>query len=182
MPVACTPNGLADAAGGGCCCASHCLLIHVRTYVHDTCIPLIYTVCHPPGASLVFALPHEQRTTLASLATNLTHAPPNDVWYLQPQNDSLRTGAVPAQLRSALMSDALLEFGTTVFGAPPDAVNLWIGDCRSSTSVHKDPYENMYHVLHGSKTFVLLPPCDLHRLPMQTLVRHTWPPCMALSI
>ena len=29
-------------------------------------------------------------------------------------------------------------------GGPPEAVNLWIGDERSVTSWHKDPFENIY--------------------------------------
>lgn len=132
------------------------------------------SVAHPSRAdTIVFALPHEQRATLGDLAANLACAPPHDVWYLQPQNDSLRT-CLPKQLQSTLTSSQVLQFGTTVFGAGPDAVNLWIGDARSSTSLHKDPYENLYHVLHGSKTFVLVPPCDMHRLRMRTLSTWQW--------
>ena len=59
---------------------------------------------------------------------------------------------------------------------PPDAVNLWIGNSKSITSIHNgihditthldassfsiDPYENIYHVVRGSKTFLLLPPTE----------------------
>ena len=49
-------------------------------------------------------------------------------------------------------------------GAPPDAVNLWIGDNRAVSSVHKDPYENLYCVVTGEKHFTLLPPTDYHCL------------------
>jgi jumonji domain-containing protein 7 len=35
-----------------------------------------------------------------------------------------------------------------------------IGDDRAVSSVHKDPYENIYCVTHGSKQFILLPPTD----------------------
>lgn len=35
-----------------------------------------------------------------------------------------------------------------------------MGDGRAVTSLHKDPYENIYSVVRGSKTFTLLPPCD----------------------
>lgn len=31
-------------------------------------------------------------------------------------------------------------------GGLPEAVNLWIGDERSVTSWHKDPFENIYAV------------------------------------
>lgn len=29
-------------------------------------------------------------------------------------------------------------------GALPEAINIWIGDERSITSWHKDPFENLY--------------------------------------
>lgn len=37
------------------------------------------------------------------------------------------------------------------FGNEPDAVNLWIGDERSVSSMHRDPYQNMYAVVVGEK-------------------------------
>lgn len=40
-------------------------------------------------------------------------------------------------------------------------MNLWIGDERSVSSIHKDHFENMYAVITGEKTFTLLPPTDL---------------------
>mmetsp|Transcript_18439 Transcript_18439/g.23734 ORF Transcript_18439/g.23734 Transcript_18439/m.23734 type:complete len:503 (+) Transcript_18439:54-1562(+) len=42
----------------------------------------------------------------------------------------------------------------------PDAVNLWIGDERSVSSMHKDHYENLFYVLQGEKVFTLCPPAD----------------------
>ncbi|KAL7282542.1 hypothetical protein ACG7TL_004013 [Trametes sanguinea] len=75
----------------------------------------------------------------------------------------------------------------------PDAVNLWIGDEKSVTSIHSgassshvfrliasilisltniDPYENIYTVLRGSKQFTLLPPTEGWCLKAETpLVR-----------
>jgi peptidyl-lysine (3S)-dioxygenase / protease len=43
----------------------------------------------------------------------------------------------------------------------PEAVNLWVGDERSVSSIHKDHFENMYAVVYGEKTFTLLPPTDI---------------------
>lgn len=40
----------------------------------------------------------------------------------------------------------------------PDAINLWIGNSRSVTALHKDNYENIYCQIVGYKHFVLLPP------------------------
>lgn len=53
------------------------------------------------------------------------------------QNDSLR------QEFPGLMADVepFLEVAREAFGNEPDAVNLWIGDERAVSAVHKDHYE-----------------------------------------
>ena len=43
----------------------------------------------------------------------------------------------------------------------PDAVNLWVGDGRAVSSLHKDHYDNFYAVVAGEKRFALMPPCDV---------------------
>ncbi|CBN79281.1 conserved unknown protein [Ectocarpus siliculosus] len=77
--------------------------------------------------------------------------------YLSHQNDSLR------QEFPGLMEDVepFLALAREAFGNEPDAVNLWIGDDRSLSAVHKDHYENMYCVVRGEKHFTLLPPSDV---------------------
>jgi hypothetical protein len=40
----------------------------------------------------------------------------------------------------------------------PEAINLWIGNSRSVTALHKDNYENIYVQITGEKHFTLLPP------------------------
>ncbi|KKY27818.1 putative phospholipase a2 [Diplodia seriata] len=42
----------------------------------------------------------------------------------------------------------------------PDAVNFWLGSSRSTTSLHKDNYENIYVQVLGRKHFTLLPPVE----------------------
>ena len=76
---------------------------------------------------------------------------------------------------------------TVLVDRSPDAVNLWIGDEKSVTSIHSgtlwntsmplevlrcvplthartraltDPYENIYTVIRGAKHFTLLPPTE----------------------
>jgi jumonji domain-containing protein 7 len=39
-----------------------------------------------------------------------------------------------------------------------DAINLWIGNSKSVSALHKDNYENIYCQIVGEKQFVLLPP------------------------
>ena len=41
------------------------------------------------------------------------------------------------------------------------------GDRRSISSFHKDHYENLYAVVSGTKTFLLLPPLEAFRLHVQ---------------
>jgi hypothetical protein len=45
-------------------------------------------------------------------------------------------------------------------GIGPDAVNLWMGDERAVSAMHKDHYENLFYVLSGEKVFGLCPPSD----------------------
>jgi jumonji domain-containing protein 7 len=42
-----------------------------------------------------------------------------------------------------------------------DAVNLWIGNSRSVTALHRDNYENIYVQIIGEKRFVLLSPVEV---------------------
>ena len=56
----------------------------------------------------------------------------------------------------------MLLFAREAFNKDPDAVNFWMGDERAVTSMHKDPYENMYCVISGYKDFILIAPTDLH--------------------
>jgi jumonji domain-containing protein 7 len=58
----------------------------------------------------------------------------------QHQNSSL-TVEYPALVEDIQPG---LPWAEDVFGGPPEATNLWIGDERSVTSFHKDHYENLY--------------------------------------
>ncbi|KAG2450153.1 hypothetical protein HYH02_000255 [Chlamydomonas schloesseri] len=95
-----------------------------------------------------------------------------EVPYMQHQNSNLSEELAP------LLADVApgLPWAEEVFGGPPEAVNLWVGDQRSATSFHKDHYENLYAVVRGTKVFTLLPPCDafrmrLRRFPAATYMR-----------
>lgn len=48
-------------------------------------------------------------------------------------------------------------FARIALARDPDALNLWIGNSRSVTALHRDNYENLYVQLRGRKHFVLLP-------------------------
>ena len=84
----------------------------------------------------------------------------NPVVYYSRQNDCLRTEM------SALFSTGLFPptfaFAEEAFDTgPPDAVNLWIGNENSVSSMHKDHYENLFYVCSGQKEFILCPPADV---------------------
>eukprot|EP01120_Amphizonella_sp_Union-15-10_P007234 TRINITY_DN2424_c0_g1_i2.p1 TRINITY_DN2424_c0_g1~~TRINITY_DN2424_c0_g1_i2.p1 ORF type:complete len:253 (+),score=36.96 TRINITY_DN2424_c0_g1_i2:311-1069(+) len=81
------------------------------------------------------------------------------VYYLQHQNDNFRT-EFPEKLKSDI-GKHLETWASTAFGLDPDAVNFWLGDSRSVSSLHSDHYENVYAVVAGQKRFTLLPPTDL---------------------
>lgn len=112
----------------------------------------------------VFALPAEGSIAVASLLDHLASSDESKVGgnqlYMQQQNDCLR------QDFPELMEDIqpMLPWATEAFGSEPEAVNLWIGGEKSVTTFHKDPYENLFAVIAGSKTFHILPPCDYYRL------------------
>lgn len=70
------------------------------------------------------------------------------------ENDNLRDEYVT--LFSDVQKD--IPFARIALGKDPDAVNLWIGNSKSVTALHKDNYENIYVQILGRKHFVLLPP------------------------
>lgn len=51
-----------------------------------------------------------------------------------------------------------IPFARIALQKDPDATNLWIGNSRSVTALHRDNYENIYAQIIGRKHFVLLPP------------------------
>ena len=135
---------------------------------------------HAPrgGGAPLFVLPLETRMPFAAFLRALDvsadeaaaeAAPPleagelfdasydgDGVPYVSAQDGSLDADFAP------LAADVprSLPLGDAAFGAPPDAVNLWLGNSRASSSFHFDHYENLYAVVVGEKRFTLLPPCD----------------------
>eukprot|EP00803_Ostreobium_quekettii_P009458 evm.model.scf_5.16 EVM.evm.TU.scf_5.16 scf_5:223997-227138(-) len=115
-----------------------------------------------------FAQPWQEKMHFGEFVSYLEssrESTPPIVPYLQKQNNNLLEEF--PQLRGDI-EDAGLHWAMEAFGAPPDAVNLWVGDERSVTSFHKDHYENIYVVIAGTKTFTLLPPSSVYRLHLGT--------------
>lgn len=87
-------------------------------------------------------------------------APPSVLYYSR-QNDCFRNELPSIYEATRHVIPASLDFAEEAFGTgAPEAVNLWMGDERSVSSMHKDPYENMFYVASGEKLFTLCPPAD----------------------
>ncbi|GBE79449.1 Clavaminate synthase-like protein [Sparassis latifolia] len=146
ISVAVTPNGRADAITAG------------------------------PDGRLYFAEPHVQRMSMSAFLASLSSdsdqpqgPEQEEICYLQSQNGNLYTACYfnlsgdpdPSEfepLREDVPSE--IPWCSDALEKSPDAVNLWIGDSRSITSIHSDPYENIYTVVRGAKHFTLLPPTE----------------------
>ncbi|GAX83102.1 hypothetical protein CEUSTIGMA_g10528.t1 [Chlamydomonas eustigma] len=125
---------------------------------------LLRTSRHKPEDEVAEELP-------TCISSGVAERPPQQVPYIQHQNSSLTE---EFSFLALDLQPGLPAWMEEVFGEPPDAVNLWIGDERSITSFHKDHYENMYAVLCGTKRFTLLPPCDVWRLHAQQCPAAQW--------
>ncbi|KAL6769586.1 hypothetical protein ACKKBG_A31595 [Auxenochlorella protothecoides x Auxenochlorella symbiontica] len=125
----------------------------------------------PDTGNPVFALPMESKVDVATFYQCLRRRDgASPVPYLQYQNSSLSVEA------PQLLVDVAPELGwaSEAFGNQPEAVNLWVGDERSVTSWHRDPYENMYVVVNGAKRFHLLAPADGWRMAVRRAEVHRW--------
>ncbi len=72
---------------------------------------------------------------------------------LHKENDNLHDEYRP--LLPAI--PATIPFARIALARDPDALNLWIGNSRSVTALHRDGYENLYVQLRGRKHFTLMP-------------------------
>ncbi|KAF9093820.1 JmjC domain-containing protein 7 [Mortierella sp. AD031] len=163
ITVACTPNGWADAVVDDKYFAMPC---EKKMTFEQFLDGMPVRTARKNTSSLA----HEGQNNEGSLSNGLQELglsdgsqtaagavdPYQEVRYIQLQNGNLMTeyeellGDVPAHI--PFISEAL--------GKEPDAVNFWYGDERSTTSLHKDHYENMYAVIAGRKIFTLIPPTE----------------------
>ncbi|XP_030375593.1 bifunctional peptidase and (3S)-lysyl hydroxylase Jmjd7 [Scaptodrosophila lebanonensis] len=107
-----------------------------------------------------FVLPLETQMPLSHLIQRLDD-PTGPVCYIQKQNSNFFD--FPELTKDIDVKD--LAFAQQCFNKEPDAINFWMGDSRAVTSMHKDPYENLYCVISGHKDFILLPPYQLCCVP-----------------
>ncbi|PHH64889.1 hypothetical protein CDD81_3746 [Ophiocordyceps australis] len=134
----------------------------------------------PHHNATLFAKPHEESqffkdflTYIVKQESDATFDQTAEVRYAQTQNDNLRDEYSP------LFPDAQkdIPFVRIALQRPPDAINLWIGNSRSVTAIHKDNFENIYVQIRGRKHFTLFPPLcqpcmNEKMLPSATYIRH----------
>ncbi|KAG8703869.1 hypothetical protein FRC08_002584 [Ceratobasidium sp. 394] len=131
-------------------------------------------LCTLPGGTRCFAEPHTDHLTISQLLHAIHKSeqdPSSEVYYLQSQNGNMYNAADSENTSelAPLLDDVPREvpWASEALDCTPDAVNVWIGGSRSVTSVHSDPYENIYTVVRGSKHFTLLPPTEGYTLHEQ---------------
>ncbi|XP_061724311.1 bifunctional peptidase and (3S)-lysyl hydroxylase Jmjd7 [Cydia pomonella] len=108
-----------------------------------------------------FVMPFEVDMTMTEFLDCLEQKRENYIPYIQKQNSNLTEDF--KELLCDIQSE--IPFASEAFNRSPDAVNFWMGDDRAVTSMHKDPYENIYCVIDGFKEFILIPPTDLPLVP-----------------
>lgn len=126
----------------------------------------------------VFAKPSEEYQSFDEFLDYLTKQElghehiDSEVRYAQTQNDNLRHEYI------SLFSEVpnSIPFARIALQKEPDAINMWVGNSKSVTALHRDNYENIYIQIAGRKHFVLLPalcqPCiNEQELPSATYVR-----------
>ncbi|PQE33443.1 phospholipase A2 protein [Rutstroemia sp. NJR-2017a WRK4] len=109
---------------------------------------------------MIFIKPWEEMQPFSEFVDYVAHqerdgrTTDEEVRYAQTQNDNLRNEY------SSLFCDVEkdISFARIALEQEPDAINLWIGNSHSVTSLHKDPYQNIYVQILGRKNFTLLPP------------------------
>ncbi|KAI1864592.1 uncharacterized protein JN550_008879 [Neoarthrinium moseri] len=122
--------------------------------------PTVHSDGAHAGGEHVFAKPHEEDQPFENFIDYLTNQEldpsfsGSEVRYAQTQNDNLRHEYV------SLFAQTLksIPFARIALQKEPDAINMWIGNSRSVTALHRDNYENIYVQIAGQKHFVLLPP------------------------
>ncbi|CAJ1925901.1 unnamed protein product [Cylindrotheca closterium] len=104
-----------------------------------------------------------ERPILTDSITRLLSAskeiPDESVVYYSRQNDCLRK-ELPDLYKAFPPGIAWAE---EALGPeqPLDAVNLWVGNERAISSMHKDHYENLFYVASGEKVFTVCPPANV---------------------
>ncbi|KAK9366957.1 cupin-like domain-containing protein [Lipomyces kononenkoae] len=133
-----------------------------KQYLLDTLKDTIVTVAETPFGNAdapldgTFVQPHTSQLPFPVFVNNLLDQNADSVCYMQSQNNNMPTEF--PQLVDDVQMD--ISWATEALNSKPEAVNLWIGSSRSTTSLHKDPYENLHVQILGQKVFKLVSPAE----------------------
>ena len=129
LKIAATPAGNADALVDGVFVEPAC------TSFLERCVTAHVLICHH------FDKP-DLEMDVHTFLDKLQHPQDDEVLYLQSQNDNLH-----GELRD-LLADATpdIPIASEVFGQKPEVANVWIGDERSVTSLHKGVFALTYGI------------------------------------
>ncbi|KAH8672638.1 cupin-like domain-containing protein [Tricladium varicosporioides] len=108
---------------------------------------------------MVFVKPYEEEQLFSDFIEFVsnqekTEIIDGEIRYAQTQNDNLRNEY--SVLFKEVQKD--IPWARIALNQTPEAINFWLGNSHTTTSLHKDPYENIYVTITGTKTFTLLPP------------------------
>ncbi|KAH6680686.1 cupin-like domain-containing protein [Halenospora varia] len=108
---------------------------------------------------VVFVKPHEEEQSFSDFIDFVSNQEKTgivdgEIRYAQTQNDNLRNEY--SVLFNGVQKD--IPWARIALNQTPEAINFWLGNSHTTTSLHKDPYENIYVTITGTKTFTLLPP------------------------
>jgi jumonji domain-containing protein 7 len=133
-----------------------------ESQANPTSISVFDNSCLPsadPGSTA--ATPDQNSASLQPSRLTRRGTPNKIVRYMQSQDNNFPR-EFPALAHDAPHS---LAFADTALGAPPVAVNLWLGrDLETVSRLHNDNYENIYVQVSGTKEIFLIPPGDAYTL------------------
>ncbi|KAK9241127.1 phospholipase A2 [Lipomyces kononenkoae] len=133
-----------------------------KQYLLDKLKDTIVTVAETPLGNAdaplegMFVQPHTSHLPFPVFVDKLLDPNADSVCYMQSQNNNMPTEF--PQLANDIQVD--IPWATEALQSQPEAVNLWIGSSRSTTSLHKDPYENLHVQILGQKVFKLVSPAE----------------------
>ena len=85
--------------------------------------------------------------------------------HVDQENDNLREEY--SKLYDDVEKD--IPWARIALDRQPEAINLWLGNSKSVTGLHRDNYENVYCQIIRCKHFVLLPPIEAPCINEQVL-------------
>ena len=149
ISVAVTPDGRADA------------LAPSSYRDGETVLRLPATKTMQVGALLDVLSAQIETETSRVETQNVENNSNHLVYYCQQQDNNFRDQFHPLHDDIDLEG---IEMFNEAFGCAPEVVNIWIGNHLSTTTAHKDHYDNIICQVSGRKTFHLVAPTDSWRL------------------